>query len=102
RHTLANASTAPFTGQSLLGLSEIGVAAQDVGAAARDAQASIRASPYRWSGSPEFMPLGDEQGLLIFVHQGRVWYPDTGVEAARLPVTVTVRNEGETVTLSFA
>ena len=101
RHTLSNASDAPFSGQSLLNISEIGIAAGDVAAQVAHIQACTGAAPYRWSGNPAFTPVGDEHGLFIVVQQGRIWFPDTGLPAVHLPITVAVENENRSCTLSF-
>ncbi len=101
RHTLPNASDDAFSAQSLLGISEIGIAADDVASQVAELQAYTGATPYRWSGNPAFAPVGDEHGLFIVVQRGRIWFPNTGLPAVHLPITVTVETGTEPCTLSF-
>lgn len=101
RHTLGVTSGLPFGGQSLLSISEIGIAAEDVAAQVAHLQVLTGAIPYRWSGNPTFTPVGDEHGLLIVVQRGRVWFPSVDVTAECLPVTVSVTTETGPRTLSF-
>lgn len=101
RHTLENASDADFSSQSLLNISEIGIASDDVAAQVRDIQTRTGETLYRWSGNPAFTPVGDEHGLFIVVERGRIWFPDTGVAAEHLPVTAVVENDGRATTLTF-
>ncbi len=102
RHTLENASDLPFGGQSILNISEIGVAAENVPqqvAAIRD-QTGTRV--YHGPGSDTFTPVGDEHGLLIVVQQGRVWFPDTSKPAEHLPITAIVAGTNpQPITLHF-
>lgn len=101
RHTLANTSNAAFNSRSLLSISEMGIASDDVAAQISDIQARTGAALYRWSGNAAFAPVGDEQGLFIVLERGRIWFPDTGVAAESLPVSAVVENNGRTVTLTF-
>lgn len=101
RHTLPNASEAAFSAQSLLSISEIGIAADDVASQVAELQARTGAAPYRWSGNPAFVPVGDEHGLFIVVQRGRIWFPNTGLPAVHLPIRVAVENENRSCTLSF-
>lgn len=63
----------PFGSASLLNVSEVGVVTDDPARVAAELAAhGLR--PYR-SSSPDFIPVGDEQGLLIVVRAGRGWFP---------------------------
>ncbi len=88
RHTLPNASDLPFDASSLLNISEIGIAADDVTTQIAAIQAQVDAPIYRGPGSDTFSAIGDDHGLFIVVHHGRIWFPDTGKPAEHLPVTV--------------
>jgi catechol-2,3-dioxygenase len=101
RHSLDNASSTAFSGDQLLGISEIGIAADNVLALAAQLQARTGAPAYRGKPDATFTPLGDEHGLLILVPQGRIWYPNTGQPAASLPLTVQVECAAIPFTLSF-
>jgi len=89
RHTLPNASTEPFSEKSLLNISEIGIAAQDVKAFTESSSLPNYGSP-----SDDFAPLGDENGLLIIVKIGRQWFPDTGRTALELPLQALISSNG--------
>ncbi len=89
RHDLANASDQPFSPDSLLCVSEIGLATDEVNAAVRALQTAYDL-PIYGSASDSFTALGDENGLLIIVKRGREWYPSTGVQAEVNPSTVTI------------
>jgi catechol 2,3-dioxygenase-like lactoylglutathione lyase family enzyme len=90
RHTLPNASTEPFSEKSLLNISEIGIGVEDVKAFTESCDL-----PHYGSGSDEFAPMGDENGLLIVVKLGRVWFPDTGKPALEIPLRVGFSANGK-------
>ena len=48
----------------------------------------------------QFTALGDDNGLLIIVKAGRNWFP-TSVPAQYFPATITLENNGNTITLSL-
>lgn len=101
RHTLRSVSDLPFSGRSLLNISEIGIVTEDVAAQVAHLQESTGAVSYQWSGNPAFTPLGDENGLFIVVQHGRVWFPSVDVTARHLPVKVRVATGTGARTLSF-
>ena len=88
RHDLDNASSQPFSVQSLENISELGVATPDVPATIERLQALIQTPLYRTEINDSFVPLGDEQGLFIVVRRGRIWFPDTGKAAENVPFKV--------------
>lgn len=102
RHTLNNERDVAFSAQSLLNISEIGIAAKNVAEQVVDIQKQIDVEPYLWSGSEEFAPVGDEEGLFIVVKQGRIWFPDTAIPAECLAVTAVVAQNGQRAKLSFS
>ena len=102
RHDMSNASDAPFTASSLLNISEIGVACTNVRARVAGLQQELDAPLYRQELDDTFSPIGDEDGLLIVVREGRIWFPDTGKPAVRLPLEVHVDDSRhEPMTLDF-
>jgi len=48
----------------------------------------------------QFTALGDDNGLLIIVKEGRNWFP-TSVPAQYFPATITLENNGNATTLSL-
>lgn len=90
RNTLADRQHGPFTAQSLLNVSEIGLVTDSVRDTVDMLRTRLGVSIYQGTGSDEFTPVGDESGLFIVVKQGRIWFPDTGKAAAPAPVSITV------------
>ena len=92
RHDLPGATDRPFDAASLLNISEIGIAADDVPAQVAAIQERVDAPPFRGPGSDTFTPLGDDEGLFIVVQRGRIWYPETGKPAEHVPITMVVHD----------
>lgn len=99
RHNLPTASTQPFTAQSFLSISEIGLAAPDVRAFCQQLHAALGVD--RWRGNDtNFAAVGDEEGLFIVARNGRPW---NGNEAPAQPLPTTVILQGqEEKTVEFA
>jgi catechol-2,3-dioxygenase len=90
RHDLpASSPSGRFTGADLLRISEIGLAVPDVPAAVATLQNAFGLSVFG-TAAAEFTPLGDHDGLLIVVRQGRPWFPTRTVRPSLGPITVTV------------
>jgi catechol-2,3-dioxygenase len=81
RHSLPSTSTR----FEILSISEVGVAVDDV-----DAEAERLGLPDYRNRSAEFRPVGDEEGLLILVKTGRLWWPTENLPALPLPTTLTL------------
>lgn len=93
RHNLPNATQAPFGPEQFLGVSEMGLPVPEV-APVVDALAAQLGAPL-WSGNREsFAAVGGEDGLLIVVPEGRVWYMTEDLHAALHPLGVTIAAEG--------
>lgn len=87
----------PFDANHILSVSEIGLAVDDVEGAVANLITQIPGTDVYGSGEQDmFSAVGDENGLLIVVRQGRIWYPDSGIPALHLPVDVhlTLDNGG--------
>lgn len=89
RHDLPNASDQPFSGESLLSISEIGLAFEDVRATAANMHETFGLDYFRGKGGDDFQAMGDDNGLFILVKPGRIWFPESGVPAYPYPMTVT-------------
>ena len=101
RHDLDNGSDRPFGGYSLLGISEIGLTTDEVAGTVSLLGSQLGVGVYRGSQEETFTALGDDQGLLIVVKQGRTWFPDTGKQARLYPVAVLAStDDGETHCIS--
>ncbi len=90
RHTLPREATPWPAIPATLGISEIGLSTPDVPQAVAALQTQLGAPIYRGPGSDTFIPVGDEDGLLIVVQEGRIWFPDTGIPADCSPITALV------------
>jgi catechol 2,3-dioxygenase-like lactoylglutathione lyase family enzyme len=93
QRTLDHEAEPPFGSKNIQCLSEIGVAVPDVRATAALLQGRTRMSPYRQQPAETFAPMGTAEGLIILVARGREWFPDTGVRADHLPITVILSTE---------
>ena len=102
RRNLHVPSAAPSGSGPRLSLSEIGLATPDVPALVRRLRNRTGLEIFRGSESEGFAALGDDQGLLIVVREGRDWYPTTSGAVARLQaVRVTLETDaGRTVCVS--
>lgn len=89
RHDLPTSGTQQFTPDSLLGVSEVGVAVDDVDVAAAAVHAAVGLDRFG-SGGSGFLPIGDNHGLLILVATGRTWFPTTSMRPSQDPLVVTL------------
>jgi catechol-2,3-dioxygenase len=83
----------PFTAGTILRISEVGVAVDDVVAAAAALQVQTGLQAFG-EPSADFSPMGDAEGLLIVVRVGRPWFPTTDRLAGEDFVTVTATGAG--------
>ena len=90
RHNLPPQSPHPFTSASLLSISEIGLVVDDVAAFAQMVQRAMGSPVYHGAINELFTPLGDENGLLIVVKRGRVWFPESKVAATEAPLRLII------------
>jgi len=89
RHNLDNASHEPFSENSILGISEIGLATPDVIQTVEVLQQNVGIPVWRGAGSDMFCALGDEYGLFIVVKDGRNWL-SSNRPAVPLPIQVLI------------
>lgn len=91
RHDSDNATDEPFSVESLLEISEIGLPTKDVIALTNVISQHMEIVPYK-SGGTNFQPLGDESGLFICVISDRLWFP-TAVKANIFPIEIILKSE---------
>lgn len=86
RHNLNNSANVAFSAASLLCVSEIGLPVPD----AEEALLKLsRVGIVPWQDyNSQFAAAGDEQGLIIAVKQGRVWFMSDQEEAYPHPLTI--------------
>jgi len=93
RRTLPNDQMGPFGPHDLLSVSEIGLPVDDVAARVAALEGALGIAAYN-EQSAAFVPLGDEQGLLIVVMVGRPWFPTT-TRAVVAPARLTLHGSRE-------
>ncbi len=74
----------------VLALSEVGIGVRDVASAVQLTTRTLRIPAYP-PQEPDFAPVGGPDGLLVFVADGRRWFPSGHAPAAQGPVEVSVR-----------
>lgn len=95
RHSLNNASTVPFSGESIYGISEIGLVTDAVPQLAEQLSQDFNVPFFAKQPRQEhFTVLGDDEGLFIIVVDGRHWYP-TAIAASAFPVVVGFTDHSE-------
>jgi catechol 2,3-dioxygenase-like lactoylglutathione lyase family enzyme len=95
-HRLGRRSFGP---EHLLGISEVGVPVASVATARRQLAAGPGLLPFGGPGSDTFSAVGDDEGLLVLVTEGRPWYPteDHLARPARLVIGLSgTRGRGGT------
>lgn len=71
RHDLQNGASGDFSINDILYVSEIGLIVDDVEQVGTAIQKTMSLSSYR--PSENFIPIGDENGLLLMIKKGKVW-----------------------------
>lgn len=99
RHNLPTVSAQPFTWQSILAVSEIGLSTPDVRAFCQHLYAALGVELWRGNDT-NFAAVGDEVGLFIVARNGRPWNGNAA-PAQPLPTTVVLRG-AEEKTVAFA
>lgn len=94
RHNLNNATNELFSQASLLCVSEIGLPVPNVEDAIAKL-AHVGMSPWQ-EYSHRFAAIGDEQGLLIVVSKGRVWFMS---DKESYPYNLTIETDECSITL---
>ncbi|MGU3409462.1 VOC family protein [Microbacterium sp. M1A1_1b] len=89
RRVLPAEHVGPFTADSVVGVSEVGVVVEDVVATAQRL-ADVGVAPYAAPPTAGFGAVGDVHGLLVLVAPGRPWLPTTDRIAADSSVTIDV------------
>lgn len=92
RHDLQNSASGEFSINDLLYVSEIGLIVDDVEQTGTTIQKSLNLDSYR--PSENFIPIGDEYGLLLMIKKGRVWSsnPNQTNQVGVFKTSVSIRN----------
>lgn len=91
RDMLPSAQADEFSADHIVSVSEIGVPVPDVPGTVDLLRRAAGLQPYRGE-TDTFTAVGDENGLLIVVQQGREWYPRTGISAQPSPLEIWFEN----------
>lgn len=93
RRDLQNEAEHPFSPESLLEISEIGIATDDVQAWIARAETEFGIPPFdKQKPAPDFAAMGTDMGLFIVVTEGRKWFL-TDLPAVKTPVVVNFEND---------
>lgn len=93
RRDLQNESDHPFSADSLMEISEIGIVTDDVPAWNACAEAEFGILPFdKQKPSADFSALGTDMGLFIVVPEGRNWFL-TDISAVKAPLEVRFEND---------
>lgn len=101
RHRLQNASDTPFSPESLLSISEIGMGVPAVKDAVYEIGAAFDVPVFDGLDNEDFTAMGNDEGLFIVVTAGREWFPNTSVPAGNNPMTVVIDHPHEDSVLTL-
>ncbi|RMF82072.1 MAG: glyoxalase/bleomycin resistance/dioxygenase family protein [Chloroflexi bacterium] len=90
RHGMSNASIDRFDAKSLLGVSEIGIAVENVTEAVQNLHQNLGIDVFDAGDGENFTALGNDNGLFIVVKRGRNWFPTDDKPADLYPVSVSM------------
>jgi hypothetical protein len=68
----------------------VGIVTEDPSATASLACNRLNAQVYRAALNDTFVPVGDEDGLLIIVKTGRLWFSDRRLPARPAPIEIVI------------
>lgn len=87
RHRLPNAISTPFSFADIQNISEVGIPVGDPVDAVARLKRAFGLDPF---GKPSetFAPVGSDEGLLIVVKSGRIWFPTSDQPTTTRPLRV--------------
>ena len=94
-HDVPDSTPERFDEHSVLHISEIGLAVDNVLAHAAEFKDRFGLELYRGESSETFTAVGDMSGLFIVVKIGRFWFPTARDAASVAPVAVTIEGPEE-------
>jgi catechol-2,3-dioxygenase len=90
RQRLDNASDEDFSSAQFLCVSEVGLATPNVSETFAEVRREFGVDTFAGE-SPDFTTVGDQDGLLILVTDGRPWFPTRDVHASTESLYITIR-----------
>lgn len=100
RHDQKNSTNESFNSKHILQVSEIGLPSKDVISFAKELCSTLSVDVYKQDFNETFIPIGNEDGLLILPIENRIWYPNTGMPAKLLDVKVDLEVSGKIFQIS--
>ena len=101
RYGLSNQSDTEFCGTSITCVSEIGLAAEDVAVLCDNIQRAYNLPVFSMQPPlPNFIAMGDDDGLLILSKLNRNWHL-TELPAQKCHTKLSINNNGEQQSLAF-
>lgn len=102
RYDLENYSTKLFNSYSLESISEIGVVTDNAFENANFINQINKASYYKSTPTNEdnFCPIGNEEGLLIFVNKDKYWFP-TEIKAMKSKLKLEIELDNKIIKLEY-
>jgi catechol-2,3-dioxygenase len=88
RRRLADNGASHFDVTQIQNICEIGIPSHDV--LSLVAEYNALGIPAFGSGGDTFSAVGDDNGLVIVVKWGRIWFPNTGIPADCLPLALII------------
>lgn len=89
RHRKPNAIQTPFAFQDIQYISEVGIPVEDTPHAVQQLNTALSLDPFIPS-SETFAPVGTDDGLIIIVRQGRIWYPTEDQTTTSRPLNISI------------
>jgi catechol-2,3-dioxygenase len=99
RHRQQNAISTPFAFSDIQYISEVGIPVEDTSEAIGQIKVALGLDPFI-PPTETFAPVGTDDGLLILVRKGRIWYPTEDQTTTTRPITITI--EGLTTVLDLS
>jgi catechol-2,3-dioxygenase len=90
RHNLDTARMMPFAANSIVRISEVGIVTPHVIETVSALRKRAGIKGWRGAGSETFTAVGDEEGLLIVVREGRPWRPTQDAFSAIAPLEIVI------------
>src|ERR1044072_5381232 len=87
-----NSSDTGFSAKQILAISEVGIPVEDTAAFIKTLQSNAPVNVWKDYGD-QFKAVGDEEGLMIVVTEGRHWFP-TLHSNSFLPIRLEIAQEG--------
>ncbi|MDX2136826.1 MAG: VOC family protein [Chloroflexota bacterium] len=96
RNRLHREVNTSFSSNSVMAISEIGLATTNVQLLVETLNRELTLPTFDGAGSDTFTAAGDDHGLFIVVHEGRTWFPTRGHQAVISPMQARIIGNRDT------